>query len=253
MKRAVAWVAILLLTAGIGACGSKDDRPREILVFAAASLTESFTAIADEFEQTFREVKVLFSFGGSAGLATSIDQGARADVFASASPRHMEAVASAVGLQGEAVVFARNKLVVIVPDENPAGLQTFADVARPGVKLVVAAPAVPAGGYAREALAKAGLQAAERNIVSNEEDVKGVVQKVLLGEADAGIVYATDVTPTVREQVSVIAIPDPVNVIASYPIALMRGSHDPVAAGAFVAFVLDDGQAILHDAGLLEP
>jgi molybdate transport system substrate-binding protein len=251
VRRALACAAILLL--GSGACGSGDEGSQEVLVFAAASLTESFSAIEDAFEQTFRTVDVRFSFGASDGLATAINEGAPADVFASASPRWMEAVAGGAGLRGRALVFARNELVVIVPDENPAGLRAFADLARPGVKLVLAAPAVPAGAYAREALAKAGLQAAERNIVSNEQDVKGVVQKVLLGEADAGIVYATDVTPSIRGGVSVIAIPDQTNVIASYPIAVLDRSDEAVAAGAFVGFVLDDGRTILRDAGFLEP
>lgn len=250
-RRALAFAAIVLL--GAGGCGGSSSRSQDIFVFAAASLTETFMKIEVEFEQTFRDVDVRFSFGPSDGLATGINEGAPTDVFASASPRWMDAVANGAGLRGQAEVFARNKLVVIVPHDNPAGIKDFEDLTRPGLKLVLAAPAVPIGGYAREALAKAGLQAAERNVVSNEEDVKGVVQKVLLGEADAGIVYATDVTPAVSAQVSVIAIPDAVNVIASYPIAVVRRSDHPVAAGAFVGFLLRQGQAILRDAGFLEP
>lgn len=251
-RRVLAFAAVLVLGAG-GCGGSTGSRSQGILVFAAASLTETFMRIEVEFEQTFRDVDVRLSFGPSDGLATGINEGAPADVFASASPRWMDAIENARGIIGEAEVFARNKLAVIVPDENPAGIKHFEDLTRPGLKLVLAVPAVPIGGYAREALAKAGLQAAERNVVSNEEDVKGVVQKVLLGEADAGIVYATDVTPALRAQVSVIAIPDEVNVIASYPIAVVRGTRRHVLAGAFVGFVLRQGQAILRDAGFLEP
>lgn len=249
--RALAFAAVLIF--GAGGCEGSPSRSQEILVFVAASLTEAFTKIEPSFEKAFRDVDVRFSFGPSNGLATGINEGARADVFASASPRWMDVVANGAGLRGRAEVFARNRLVVIVPKDNPAQLRVFSDVARPGVKLVLAAAAVPAGQYARQALENDHLEAAERNVVSNEEDVKGVVQKVLLGEADAGIVYFTDVTPSVTAQVSVIAIPNAVNVIASYPIAVLRGSSNAVPAGAFVGFVLRQGQAILRDAGFLEP
>lgn len=251
-RTALAWAAAVLAVTG-GCAGATGERSQEILVFAAASLTESFTTIGSGFEAVFRDVDVRFNFGPSDGLATGINGGARADVFASASPQWMDAVMKGNGLRGQAQIFARNELVVIVPSDDPGRVDRFDDLARPGVKLVLAAPAVPVGGYARRALADAGLARAEANVVSNEEDVKGVVQKVVLGEADAGIVYATDVTPAVARHVSVVAIPAPVNVVASYPIAVLRGSEHPVAAGAFVAFVLREGQSILRDAGFLEP
>lgn len=164
----------------------------------------------------------------------------------------MDAVAAAVGVTNRAV-FARNRLVVLVPKDNPAGIQAFADVAKPGVKLVLAASAVPIGRYARDALKKAHLEAAENNVVSNEEDVKAVVQKVVLGEADAGIVYTTDVTDAIASKVSTIVIPDDLNVFAFYPIAVVNGTEHERASRAFVAYVLGDGQDILREAGFLAP
>ena len=127
------------------------------------------------------------------------------------------------------------------------------DLVRPGVKLVLAGPAVPAGQYARQALAKAGLAEAERNVVSNEEDVKGVVQKVLLDEADAGIVYATDVTPAVAPRVKAIPIEDAFNVVADYPIAIIRRARLDADARLFIAYVRGDGQRALREHGFLPP
>jgi molybdate transport system substrate-binding protein len=150
--------------------------------------------------------------------------------------------------------FARNMLAVIVPSDNPAHVGSLDDLARPGVKLVLAAVGVPAGDYARGILANAGIQrGALANVVSNEEDVKGVVQKVLLGEADAGIVYRTDVTPDIAARVREITIPDGVNVIATYPIAVIDGSEHAPAAAAFVRFVTGPGQATLRTFGFLPP
>jgi molybdate transport system substrate-binding protein len=152
------------------------------------------------------------------------------------------------------VDFARNKLAVIVPSDNPAHIASLDELAKSGVKLVLAAVGVPAGDYARELLANAGIQKeALANVVSNEEDVKGVVQKVLLGEADAGIVYRTDVTPDIAARVHEIAIPDGVNVIATYPIAVVGESRNASAAEAFVRYVTGPGQATLRSFGFLPP
>ncbi|MGH2727527.1 MAG: molybdate ABC transporter substrate-binding protein [Actinomycetota bacterium] len=252
MKRRIA-ASLAIALAGLGGCGGRGAQSHEVLlVFAAASLTESFTDIGRAFERRQENVVVQFSWGPSDGLANGIQGGGPADVFASASPTWMDAVAATPGVL-ERDVFARNRLTIIVPKDNPAGIASIADLAKPGVKLVLAAPDVPAGNYARDALKKAGLEAAERNVVSNEEDVKGVVQKVLLGEADAGIVYATDVTEAVVFKISAVGIPEPVNVIASYPIAVVRGTKHERSAREFVAFVLGDGQDILRAAGFLAP
>ena len=255
MRRIAAAVVLLVALSG---CGQRPGglQPTEILVFAASSLTETFHKIGNRFEKkgiAFATIK--FHFASSSNLATLIANGARADVFASASPMWMDAVERDPGVL-ERVEFAKNKLVVIVPKSNPAGIDAFDDLAKAGLKLVLAAPAVPAGQYARQALKNAGLANAERNVVSNEEDVKGVVQKVVLDEADAGIVYATDVTEAVGKQVVVVPIPDDVNVVAPYSIASIKTSKTSeyhMAATAFIDYVLDQGRTYLRRAGFLDP
>ena len=247
-------VRVLLLTTLIvgTACGGTDPAgaTTPVTVFAAASLTEAFTQIAEDYEG-LHDVDVRLSFGPSDGLATQIQEGAPADVFASASPKWMDAVEADPGVTDRAD-FARNLLVVIVPAGNPAGLGSLDDLGQPGIKLVLAAEGVPVGDYAREMLANAGIaDEALANVVSNEDDVKGVVQKVALGEADAGIVYRTDVTATVEGDLEVIDVPADVNVEAVYPIAALAGAPDP--AREFVAYVLGPGQETLEAAGFLAP
>ena len=247
-------VRVLLLTTLIvgTACGGTDaaDATSPVTVFAAASLTEAFTQIAEDYEGP-HDVEVRLSFGPSDGLATQIQEGAPADVFASASPKWMDAVEADPGVTDRAD-FARNLLVVIVPAGNPAGLGSLDDLGQPGIKLVLAAEGVPVGDYAREMLANAGIaDEALANVVSNEDDVKGVVQKVALGEADAGIVYRTDVTATVEADLEVIDVPTDVNVEAVYPIAALAGA--PAPAREFVAYVLGPGQETLEAVGFLAP
>ncbi|HVH53479.1 MAG TPA: molybdate ABC transporter substrate-binding protein [Actinomycetota bacterium] len=252
MSRALAVIACLTLL--LPACGGSGSERQEVTVLAAASLTGAFTRIGAEFEQANRDVTVRFSFGPSDGLATQILEGAPADVFAPASPKYMDQVRSDGPGVTDQAEFARNTLAVIVPSDNPAHVGSLDDLARPGVKLVLAAVGVPAGEYARGILANAGIQReALTNVVSNEEDVKGVVQKVLLGEADAGIVYRTDVTPDIAARVREITIPDGVNVIATYPIAVIDGSDHAPDATAFVRFVTGPGQATLRTFGFLPP
>jgi molybdate transport system substrate-binding protein len=252
MSRALAVIACLTLF--LPACGGSGSERQEVTVLAAASLTGAFTRIGAEFEQANQDVTVRFSFGPSDGLATQILEGAPADVFAPASQKYMDQVRSDGPGVTDQAEFARNTLAVIVPSDNPAHVGSLDDLARPGVKLVLAAVGVPAGDYARGILANAGIQrGALANVVSNEEDVKGVVQKVLLGEADAGIVYRTDVTPDIAARVREITIPDGVNVIATYPIAVIDGSEHAPAAAAFVRFVTGPGQATLRTFGFLPP
>ncbi|HEY1126766.1 MAG TPA: molybdate ABC transporter substrate-binding protein [Actinomycetota bacterium] len=252
MRRALAGLASLALL--VPACGGSGSDRSEITVLAAASLTAAFTKIGADFERANPDVTVRFSFGPSDGLATQILEGAPADVFAPASPTYMDQVQTdGPGVSGRAD-FARNTLAVVVPSGNPAHIESLDDLARPGVKLVLAAVGVPAGDYAREILGSAGIQKeALANVVSNEEDVKGVVQKVLLGEADAGIVYGTDVTPDISANVREIAIPDGVNVIATYPIAVINGSSHTPAATAFIQYVVGPGQTTLRSFGFLPP
>jgi molybdate transport system substrate-binding protein len=225
----------------------------ELTVFAAASLTEPFTEMGKRLEMSHPGLKVVYNFGGSQALRTQLEQGAQADVFVSADAVQMEHAKKSGVVQGESPIFVKNRLVVIVPKGNPGKVATFRDLAKPGLKLDLANAKVPVGNYSRQAFTKASAeygadfeQQALANVVSEEENVKQVVTKVQLGEADAGIVYVSDVTPKVSEDVQTIAIPDTYNQIASYPIALTKDVKNKAAAEAFVAFVLSlEGQAIL--------
>lgn len=227
----------------------------EIVVLAASSLTEAFTQIGQDFQAKNPGVAVRFSFGPSDGLAGQIEQGSPADVFASASETWMDSVAKDGPGVSDRSDFARNRLVIITPSDNPAGISALPDLGDPGVKLVLAAKGVPAGDYAREALANAGVgKQAEANVVSNEQDDKAVVQKVLLGEADAGIVYVTDLTADVEPDVHPVSIPTNQNVIATYPIAAVAGGEHADVAQAFVNYVTGpEGQNTLHRFHFLPP
>jgi molybdate transport system substrate-binding protein len=226
-----------------------------ITVFAASSLTDSFNEIARDFEVRYPGVEVRFNFGGSPTLRTQLEQGARADVFASADQSQMDLALQNGAVASAGRVFVRNSLVVITPRDNPGRINALADLRRSGLKLVLAAPEVPVGAYARQALSAmdkdpaygAGFSdAVLKNVVSLESNVKQVVAKVELGEADAGIVYGTDVTPSVAPKLAEIAIPPQFNVIAEYPIALTQSPGNAPAAQAFIDFVLSSaGQTIL--------
>ncbi|HEU4354199.1 MAG TPA: molybdate ABC transporter substrate-binding protein [Actinomycetota bacterium] len=235
-----------------GPTGSTAGQERELVVSAAASLTDAFGDIGAAFEEANPGVTVTYNFGPSDGLATQINEGAPVDVFASASPAWMDVVQDeGPGVTGR-TDFARNEMAVIVPTDNPAGIGSLEDLANEGVKLVLAAEGVPAGDYAREVLDNAGIaDAALANVVSNAEDVRSVVTTVASGEADAGMVYVTDVTADVAEQVSLNEIPDDVNVLATYPIAVVVGTEQPELAGAFLELVLGDGQSTLAAYGFL--
>lgn len=220
---------------------------RTLTVFAAASLQTVFTALGDSLEHARPGLHVTFDFSGSQTLALQIQQGAPVDVFASADDRWMTAVKESGHVRGEPRVFAHNELVVVIPASNPAHLTELADLGRPGLKVVLAAEAVPAGHYARAVLDNLarlpgyGADFATRvnaNVVSNEESVKAVVTKVRLGEADAGMVYLSDVTGAAASDVQTLGIPPAANVIADYPIAVLSDAPDQEDAAAFVALVL---------------
>ncbi len=233
-------------------------QPNTLTVFAAASLTEAFTEMAEAFEAQYPDTDVILNFAGAQTLRLQIEQGARADVFASANQLHADALLEA-GLIEPPAIFTHNQLAVIVPAANPAGINTLADLAQPGSKLVLAGPTVPAGRYARQALEKLnndpalGHDFSERvlqNLVSEEDTVKGVAAKVQLGEADAGIVYVSDITPAVKDKVIILPIPEPYNVIADYPLARVTGTEMPDLARTFIEFVLSTpGQMILETHG----
>jgi molybdate transport system substrate-binding protein len=223
-----------------------------VIVLAAASLTDSFEEIGAAFEAANPGTKVTFSFAASSSLATQINQGAPADVFASADIANMDRLSGAAGAGTAAppVTFAINKLQIIVGKGNPRRITGVADLAKSGLVYVTAAPEVPIGRYAEQVLDKARVTVTPKSL---ETDVKSVVNKVVLGEADAGIVYATDVKAAGDKAVGV-TIPDDLNVIAAYPIAATRGSKNPSAASAFVRFVAGpQGQSILSTYGFIEP
>ena len=232
-----------------------------LVVFAAASLSPALRELGAAFERAHPGTRVSFNFAGSQQLAFQLEQGAAADLFASADQRWMSYVERRELLAGAPRVFAHNRLVAVVPGGNPAGITGLRDLARPGVKLVLAAEAVPAGRYSRQAIARLAAVPGypadyERmvlgNVVSEEETVTAVRGKVQLGEADAGIVYASDTAGTAAALLEVIPIPDPQNVLADYPIAVLRSARAAAAARAFEELVLGpEGQAVLQRHGLI--
>src|SRR5579859_2069416 len=235
-----------------------------LTVFAAASLTDAFNTIGKNFQAANPSATVTFNYAGSQQLAQQIGQGAPADVFASANNAQMAVVIkSGQVVSGTQKTFARNRLVVIYPTANPAGLTKLQDLAKPGTKIVLADKSVPVGGYALDFLTKAskdpGFTATYSptvlaNVVSYETDVKQVLAKVSLGEADAGIVYTTDITADAAGKVGRLDIPDALNTVASYPIASIQASPNAALAQKFVDYVLSsDGQAVLAKYGFLAP
>src|ERR1041384_4584469 len=230
--------------------------PHTLNVFAAASLTDAFTEIGKKYEATHPGVSVTFNFAGSQALRTQIEEGAPADVFASANKTEMDAlVRDGFVVQGTSQVFLTNKLIVILPASNTAHVAKLEDLASPGVKLVLAAEEVPVGKYARQAFDQMSGQFGNdfkdkvlANVVSNEDNVRQVVAKVQLGEADAGIVYTSDTVAA--PDLKTIEIPMEENVIAKYPIAPLIKSANPDLARAFIDYVLSsDGQNILQKWG----
>jgi molybdate transport system substrate-binding protein len=231
-----------------------------LTVFAAASLTEAFSALGARFEAEHPGTAVRFNFAGSQILVTQIEQGARADVFASADQRWMRYAADRGLLVGGAAVFARNRLVVLIPRSNPGRVQRLQDLGRPGVKVVLAGRQVPAGGYSREALRRLGEAPGfpadfdvrvQANLVSEEENVRAVAAKVQLAEADAGIVYRTDVTRDVASRVLQLEIPEPYGPIAEYPVAAVVDGQVELAR-TFIDLVLSpSGQAVLAERGFM--
>ena len=203
-----------------------------ITVLAAASLTEAFTAIAHDFTRLHPRVHVTFSFGASNALAAQIVSGAPADVFASASVPTMQQIVRA-GAASKPSVFARNRMIIVTPPDNPAHIRSLRDLARSDVSVAVCAPQVPCGTTANAVFARAGLHVTP---VTAEVDVKSVLTKVELGEVDAGIVYVTDAN-SAGASVASVTIPARWNSETAYPIVALRSSPDASAARAFVAFV----------------
>lgn len=247
-------VAVMLVSPSVGA-RARAQGNQTLTVFAASSLTDSFEEIATAFEADHAGVDVLFNFGASSDLAVQLSEGAPADVFASANAKQMTVAQEAGRIADPVRTFVKNRLVLIVPADNPANIQSLRDLANPGVLLVLAAPEVPVRDYTDTMLERMAADpaygedyrtAVMANLVSEEDNVRQVSAKVALGEADAGTVYLTDVTPDIKDQVIVLPIPDAYNTIATYPIAVTDDPADPALAQAFVEAVLSDaGQATL--------
>lgn len=246
--------AVAFGVVGTGACtagASTAALDGDITVFAAASLTDVFTEIGEAFEAGNPDVDVAFSFAASSDLVNQINEGGPADVFASADVANMDKLTDEEGTAGEPSVFATNTLQIIVEPGNPEGIAGLEDLAgNPDLIVVSAAPEVPVGAYTQDVFASAGV---EIEIDSLEENVRAVVDKVVIGEADAGVVYATDVAAAGADAEG-IEIPADVNVIADYPIAVTADAPNPDVAAAFDAFVLGaEGQEILAEYGFGAP
>jgi molybdate transport system substrate-binding protein len=217
-----------------------------ISVFAAASLTDSFKALGGSFQRAHSGVTVQFNFAGTPTLVTQIEQGAQADVFASADTTNMAKLNTDGLTSGGSQVFAHNQLEIVVAPGNPKGITSLADLARSGVIYITEGPTVPAGKYALQVLATAGVKVTPKSL---ETDVKSVVSKIELGEADAGIVYTTDVKAA-GSKVQGLPIPAADNVVATYPIVAVKGTKHADAAAAFIAFAVSPaGQSILGSYG----
>lgn len=246
---AVASIVVLGLVAA--ACGDDDDGASgEVVVFAAASLTDAFTEIGDAFTEANDDASVTFSFAASSELVAQITEGAPADVFASADLNNMTKLTDADANDGDPVVFAHNLSEIVVGPGNPLGIAGVADLENDDLILVVCAPEVPCGTYANQIFENAGVTV---NPDSFEENVRAVLTKVTLGEADAGIVYATDVTAA-GDDADGVEIPADINVVAEYPIAVTAEAPNSNGGQAFVDFVMSDaGQDILASYGFTSP
>jgi molybdate transport system substrate-binding protein len=248
LAAALAVAALLLAACGDDTTSSSGSSGSagEIKVFAAASLTAAFTELGQRYTAA-EGTKVTFNFAGSQALATQVRQGAPADVFASADIPNMDKVKDLVDTPRN---FASNRLQIVVEQGNPKDIKSLQDLANPDLKVVLAAPEVPAGKYARQVLDQAGVTVGP---VSEEDNVKAVVTKVSLGEADAGIVYVTDVAAG-GDKVEGVDIPRDRNVTATYPIATVKATKAPEAAQAFMDLVLSaEGRQVLKEYGFLPP
>ena len=251
----------LMFMAFVG-CAQPSQPPKSLTVFAAASLTESFGEIGQQFEAANPGVQITFNFAGSQQLRAQLEQGARADVLASANTKEMNAaISAALVVSGTQRDLVSNRLAVILPKSNPGKIISLADLARPGLKLDVADPSVPVGQYTLDMLGKMSQAATfgatfkdkvAANVVSREDNVKSVVAKVRLGEADAGVVYTTDITPDAARELTTLDVPDEFNVIATYPVAPLKNTAEPKLASQFVDWVLSSkGQQVLARYGFI--
>lgn len=257
-SRVLAWSAAVVVVAGLIGCGDGDDVTTdaggaptgEVLVFAAASLTDAFGEMAAAFEDANPGAEVQLNLGGSSALREQVLAGAPADVFASADESTMAEVLDAGEVVGQPEVFARNRLQLAVPAGNPGGVSGLGDLEREDLLVGLCATGVPCGDFARQALAAAGVVPA---VDTEEPDVRALLTKVAADELDAGIVYVSDVLAA-ADRVEGIEIPPAQNVEAAYPIARLAAAPNPAGADAFVAFVRsDEGRSILERYGFAAP
>jgi molybdate transport system substrate-binding protein len=233
----------------------------DLTIFAASSLTEAFNQMKTEIEAANPGTKITLNFAGSSALRTQITQGAQTDIFASADKTNMDPVVQAGDIVGRTSIFAQNRLVLVIPKGNPGKINTLQDLANVGVKLVLAQEQVPVGNYSRQSLDKMTADPAFgadfktkvlANVVSNELNVKDVIAKVQLGEADAGIVYKTDANSADPSKVTMIDIPDQYNIVAQYPIGVVKGGANAAGAQAFISYLLSPaGQAVMAKYGFI--
>jgi len=253
-----------LTVAGLVGCGGGNDPAGSlpstapsgsgvtgpVTVFAAASLTESFTRIGKDFEAANPGTKVTFNFAGSSALATQINQGAPADVFASAAPANMKTVTDAGNGEGTPTTFVRNQLVIAVANGNPKNIRGLSDLAKPDVKVALCAEQVPCGAAAKKVLSAAGVSLTP---VTLEQDVKAALSKVKLGEVDAALVYRTDAKAAASD-VDAVEFPESSSAINEYPIVALKNAPNRAGARAFINSVLSDkGKAVLTQAGFQTP
>ncbi|WP_157534871.1 molybdate ABC transporter substrate-binding protein [Nocardia inohanensis] len=234
--------AVLAVTAGLAGCGGQDKGTPDgkvggtVTVFAAASLTETFTKLGKEFEAAHPGVKVVYSFGASSALAEQIKQGAPADVFASAAPANMQQVVDAGDVTGQPATFVSNRLEIVVPKGNPGHIAALQDFGRTEPKLALCAEQVPCGAAAKKMFEAAGITPQPD---TREQDVKAVLTKVTLGEVDGALVYRTDVQAA-GDKVEGIDFPESAKAVNAYPIAPLAKAPNAAAATAFVEFIKSD-------------
>lgn len=254
-------IIVVVIVAAVSLSGPSSAGKTKVTVFAAASLTAVFTEMAGDYEKNHTNVDMNFDFDGSATLKTQLLNGANADIFASADYKNLNAV-SAVHLMDNSTVqtFAKNRLVVILPASNPAGITSLTDLTRSGTKIVIGDTTVPIGNYTRTFLKSINNSSSDYtdfqskfmgNVVSQESVVTNIVTKVSLGEADAGVVYSTDAR-TAGSKVVQIPIPDAFNVIAVYPMGMLVSTAHPTEATGFIDYVMSvDGQSVMAKYGFI--
>jgi molybdate transport system substrate-binding protein len=261
----VYWVVLAAaLIAGLTGCGGSsgnsgsggggEKQGGTLTILAASSLTDAFGELGTIFEEQNEGVEVKQSFGASSDLLAQIQQGAPADVFASAAEEEMDTAEKDGLVSGSPEIFVKNREVIMVPKDNPANINSLDDMAKPDTKLVLAAKDVPAADYAIEILGKANKeygpdfeQDVLSNVVSREVDVRASVNRVVVGDADATFGYASDYTPDIRDKVKVIKIPPEQNIVATYPIAALKDAKAPELAKKWVDLVTsEEGQKVLE-------